>query len=159
MECSGPTAVSETTGADIDLSLLRRRELATPQLPVIGAVAVGGAIGASARYGVSLLVPAAPTAFPLSTLLINVVGCVVIGVLMVLITEGWSPHRLVRPFSCTGVLGGFTTFSTYAVDIQRLVAGGRILTGFAYLAVTLLAALAGVWAAANATRWAIRRRR
>lgn len=159
MEVSGSPAVSEAAEGDIDRSLLRRRELATPQLPVVSAVALGGAIGASARYGISLLLPAAPTAFPISTLLINAVGCVVIGIFMALVAEGWSPHRLVRPFCCTGVLGGFTTFSTFTVDIQRLLDAGQLLTGLAYLSMTLLTALAGVWAAAAATRWAVRRRR
>jgi CrcB protein len=85
-------------------------------------------------------------------LLVNVAGCAVIGVFMVVIAEVWAAHRLVRPFFGTGVLGGFTTFSTYAVGVQRLVAGGRPATGLGYLAVTLLAALAAVWTAAWLTR-------
>jgi CrcB protein len=82
----------------------------------------------------------------------NVVGCAVIGVFMVVITDVWAAHRLVRPFFGTGVLGGFTTFSTYAVDIQKLVDNGHPRTGLAYLAVTLIAALTAVWLAAAATR-------
>ncbi|MEW1928700.1 MULTISPECIES: fluoride efflux transporter CrcB [unclassified Streptomyces] len=121
--------------------------------PVVAVVAVGGAIGASARYGASLIWPTAPGAFPATTLLVNVVGCALMGVLMVVLTEvRASPHRLLRPFFGTGVLGGFTTFSTYAVDIERLVEGGHARTGLAYLALTLLAALAAVWSAAWATR-------
>ncbi|MFE6692210.1 fluoride efflux transporter CrcB [Streptomyces sp. NPDC057743] len=120
--------------------------------PVIGAVAVGGALGASARYGAGLLWPSARDAFPWTTLLINVVGCALMGVLMVLITEVWTAHRLLRPFLGTGVLGGFTTFSTYAVDIQRLVGAGRLPLALAYLAGTLLAALAAVALAAATTR-------
>jgi CrcB protein len=64
----------------------------------------------------------------------------------------WAAHRLVRPFFGTGVLGGFTTFSTYAVDIQKLVDAGHLRTGLAYLAATLLAALAAVWLAVTAAR-------
>ncbi|MFK0289375.1 fluoride efflux transporter CrcB [Streptomyces sp. NPDC090442] len=122
------------------------------QWPVIGAVAVGGALGASARYGAGLLWPTARDAFPWTTLLVNVAGCALMGVLMVLITEVWSAHRLLRPFLGTGVLGGFTTFSTYAVDIQRLVGAGRLPLALAYLAGTLLAALAAVALAAATTR-------
>ncbi|WP_031521221.1 fluoride efflux transporter CrcB [Streptomyces sp. NRRL F-5123] len=122
------------------------------QAPVVAAVAAGGAIGASARYGAGLLWPTATGAFPWTTLTVNVVGCAVIGVLMVLITETWSVHRLVRPFFGTGVLGGFTTFSTYAVDVQQLVQHGHARTALAYLASTLLAALFAVWLAAAATR-------
>jgi fluoride exporter len=81
-----------------------------------------------------------------------VVGCAVIGVFMVVITEVRAAHRLVRPFFGTGVLGGFTTFSTYAVDVQRLVDGGRAGAGLLCLAVTPVAALVAVWAAAAVTR-------
>lgn len=122
------------------------------QGPVVAVVALGGAIGAVARYAASLWWPARSGGFPWTTFGINVVGCAVIGVFMVVITDMWAAHRLVRPFFGTGVLGGFTTFSTYAVDIQRLVDAGRPRTALTYLAATLLAALAAVWLAATATR-------
>ncbi|MGW6060769.1 fluoride efflux transporter CrcB [Streptomyces sp. NPDC055189] len=128
--------------------------------PVVAVVAVGGAIGASARYGASLIWPTAPGTFPTTTLLVNVVGCAVMGAFMVLFTEVMRrPHRLLRPFFGTGVLGGFTTFSTYAVDIERLVESGHAGTGLAYLGVTLLAALAAVWSATWVTRRAVAWRR
>ncbi|WP_393059132.1 fluoride efflux transporter CrcB [Streptomyces sp. LN549] len=126
-----------------------------PQTAAVAVVALGGAVGASARYGAALLWPAAPGGFPWTTLVVNVVGCAVIGVFMVVISEAWTAHRLVRPFFGTGVLGGFTTFSTYAVDIERLVDGGRARTGLAYLALTLLAALVAVWSAVWTTRRAL----
>jgi CrcB protein len=119
---------------------------------VIAVVALGGALGATARYALSLHWPAPPGGFPWATFWTNVIGCAVIGVFMVVITDVWAAHRLVRPFFGTGVLGGFTTFSTYAVDIQRLVDHGRPGTGLAYLAATLLAALTAVWLAAAAAR-------
>ncbi|WP_430542772.1 fluoride efflux transporter CrcB [Streptomyces iconiensis] len=125
------------------------------QSPVIGVVAVGGVLGACARYGASLVWPTPPGGFPWTTLWVNVTGCAVIGVFLVLVTEAWAAHRLVRPFFGTGVLGGFTTFSTYAVDIQRLLDTGRIAIGLAYLGLTLLAALAAVWTAAVLTRRAL----
>ncbi|MEU6754892.1 fluoride efflux transporter CrcB [Streptomyces sp. NPDC046685] len=122
------------------------------QASVVAVVAVGGAVGASARYGVSLIWPTVVGGFPWATMWTNVVGCAVIGVFMVVITDVWAAHRLVRPLFGTGVLGGFTTFSTYAVDIQRLVDGREAAKGLAYLAVTLLAALPAVWLAVWATR-------
>ncbi|SNT25617.1 CrcB protein [Actinacidiphila glaucinigra] len=122
------------------------------QAPAVGVVAVGGALGACARYGAGLLWPTAPGAFPWTTLGVNALGCAVIGVFMVVITEMWSAHRLVRPFFGTGVLGGFTTFSTYAVDIHGLVEGGHAEAGLAYLAATPLIALAAVWGAAHTAR-------
>ncbi|NBE55074.1 fluoride efflux transporter FluC, partial [Streptomyces boluensis] len=86
------------------------------------------------------------------TLGVNVVGCAAMGVLMVLVTEGRRAHPLVRPFLGTGVLGGFTTFSTYAVDVERLTDLDEARAAFCYLALTLLAALAAIWLATTATR-------
>ena len=129
-----------------------RPSLRQGQAPVVAVIALGGALGATARYALSLHWPAQPGGFPWATFWTNVVGCAVIGVFMVVITDVWAAHRLVRPFFGTGVLGGFTTFSTYAVDIQKLVDHGRPATGLAYLAATLLAALAAVWLASQAAR-------
>ncbi|GHE03302.1 fluoride efflux transporter CrcB [Streptomyces alanosinicus] len=129
----------------------RRSEWRT-QAPVVAVVAVGGALGACARYALTLAWPMPPGTFPWATFWTNVVGCAVIGVFMVLITEVWAAHRLVRPFFGTGILGGFTTFSTYAVDIRRLADAGRADLGLAYLAATLCAALGAVWLASAAAR-------
>lgn len=126
------------------------------QGPVVGVVAVGGAAGAAARYAASLLWPTRAGGFPWTTFVVNAVGCALIGVFLALISEVWAAHRLVRPFFGTGVLGGFTTFSTYTVDFERLVDGGHPVTGLAYLAATPLAALAAVWAAVAATRRGVR---
>ena len=81
---------------------------------MLAAVAVGGSAGSAARYEVALLLPHdAGTGVPWATLAVNAVGCLLIGVLIVLV-EG--RHPLLRPLLGVGVLGGFTTFSTYAVD-------------------------------------------
>ncbi|MFD5782462.1 fluoride efflux transporter CrcB [Streptomyces sp. NPDC126933] len=148
--------VSEPTDPDVDLSApAQRRERARVLWPVVAVVALGGAIGAAARYGASLLWPTSSGGFPWTTLGVNVVGCAVIGVFMVVITDVWAAHSLVRPFFGTGVLGGFTTFSTYAADIQHLLATGRADAGVAYLGLTLVAALAAVWSAVWLTRRAV----
>lgn len=108
---------------------------------VFAVVAAGGSLGAAARYGVGLAWPHPAGGFPWATLLINIVGCAAIGVL-----AGLAPrHRLARPFLGTGVLGGFTTFSTYAVDARTLLDAGRPAAAAAYVAGTLVAALAAVW--------------
>ncbi|MFF0296050.1 fluoride efflux transporter CrcB [Kitasatospora sp. NPDC004614] len=125
---------------------------------VIGVVAVGGVLGACARYAIALAWPTPVDGFPWATLVINAAGCAVIGAFMTVLTEAWRAHRLVRPFFGTGVLGGFTTFSTYAVDIQRLMLAGRAPAALGYLAATLLAAMVAVWAGAAAARRVIRRR-
>jgi CrcB protein len=138
-------------GADLSVPAVRRA-VVHGQLPILAVIAIGGAIGASARYGASLLWPTPHHAFPWTTLLVNAGGCAVIGVFMVVITDVWVAHRLVRPFFGTGVLGGFTTFSTYTVDFQRLVTIGQPRVALAYLVLTVLAALVSVWAAAALTR-------
>ncbi|KOV64116.1 fluoride efflux transporter CrcB [Streptomyces sp. MMG1121] len=128
------------------------------QGPVVAVVAIGGAVGATARYALTLAWPTPAGCFPWATFWTNVIGCAVIGVFMVLITDVWAAHRLVRPFFGTGVLGGFTTFSTYAVDIRKLVESGRPGLWPAYLAGTLCAALAAVWLGAVAARRVLIRR-
>lgn len=130
------------------------------QLPVVGVVAAGGALGAVARYAAILAWPTPAGAFPWTILAVNAVGCAVLGVVMVLATEAVTPpHPLLRPFLGTGVCGGFTTFSTYALDTQRLLAAGDAARGLLYLAATAVTALAAVVAAVLATRAAVRARR
>ncbi|WP_406102089.1 CrcB family protein [Streptomyces sp. NBC_01003] len=146
-------AADEPSDPDLDLRVpARRRAALRAQGPVVAVVSLGGALGAGARYGAALLWPTSPGAFPWTTMWVNALGCFVIGVFMVIITDVWTAHRLVRPFFGTGVLGGFTTFSTYAVDIQQLVDAGRASTGLIYLAATLLAALAAVGLGVALTR-------
>ncbi|WP_433429319.1 fluoride efflux transporter CrcB [Nonomuraea sp. CA-141351] len=135
---------------DVDLHVpAQRTEL---HWPVLAAIAAGGALGALARYGLQSALPAGPADFPWATFLVNVSGCLLIGVLMVVITEVRQAHRLVRPFLGVGVLGGYTTFSTYVVDVQRAVEAGAPLTGLVYLAATMAAALAAVAAGMWLTR-------
>jgi CrcB protein len=104
----------------------------------VAAVAVGGVLGAEARYGLQRAIPHSRDGFPWATVIINVVGCLLIGMLMALLLELTSPHRLVRPFLGVGVLGGFTTFSTFDVDVTQLVADGRAHIALGYIAVTLV---------------------
>ncbi|MFD4181719.1 fluoride efflux transporter CrcB [Rhodococcus sp. NPDC058514] len=120
---------------------------------LLAVVALGGGIGALARYGIAHAIPTRE--MPWATLITNVLGCLLIGILMVLITEVAAAHRLLRPFLGVGVLGGFTTFSTYAVEVRGLLASGSYPIAFVYLVGTVLAALAavlaGVWGARYVT--------
>ena len=126
---------------------------------VLAVIAAGGGIGALARYGVAHLLPTRPGQFPWGTFLTNVAGCFAIGVLMVLITEVWTGHRLVRPFLGVGFLGGFTTFSTYAVETRNLLQPGTVYLAFGYLAGTLIAAMLAVLAGVMLTRTTVLRKR
>lgn len=142
----------EPVHPDIDLRQARPARHRRDEATMLATIAVGGATGAGARYLIGEGWPTPAGDFPVSTLAINVLGCALIGVLMVLITEVWSRQRLIRPFLGTGVLGGFTTFSTYTVDIQRLVAGAHVDIALLYLALTPIGALLAVWVSASATR-------
>jgi protein CrcB len=83
---------------------------------------------------------------------VNISGCLLIGVLMVVITELVTPHRLVRPFLGVGVLGGYTTFSTATVDALTLVDASRPGAALGYLVATPTLALLGCAAAVIAAR-------
>ncbi len=148
------------TDPDVDLHVPRqRRELARGHGDVLVAISLGGGLGGLERYGIGYAFPAASAGFPWATFAINVVGCLLIGVLMVLVAEVWGSHRLVRPFLGVGVLGGFTTFSTYVVDIQRLVNAQAAGVALGYLVATVVAALVAVYIGITLTRLAVRARR
>ncbi|AYY13739.1 CrcB family protein [Actinobacteria bacterium YIM 96077] len=149
------------------------------QVPVLGAVAAGGVIGAQARYGLSVLPGlggdagagssdnadiagnsdiAGMAGFPWATLVANVTGCLLIGVLMALIAEMAAPHPLLRPFVGVGVLGGYTTFSAYAVETHQMLVDDRFVAAGGYLVATPVTALAAVWCGIRLTRaWRARR--
>lgn len=146
--------------ADVDLHMPAERvELRPSAVPVIAAIASGGVLGALARYAASVAWPHDPGGFAWSTWLVNVSGCLLIGVLMVLISEVWVGRRLVRPFLGVGVLGGYTTFSTSIVDVQQAAAHNAAGVALLYLGATLLGALAAVWTGTAVAAWAIHARR
>lgn len=86
-------------------------------------IAAGGALGSLARWALTLILPVAPDV-PWATLTANGAGAMLLGGLMVAV-ERRRGHRWLRPFLGIGVLGGFTTFSTYVLDARALAAGGR----------------------------------
>ena len=108
-------------------------------MKILAVIAVGGALGAAARYGLAVAWPAPDGGFPWAIFAVNVSGCLLIGFLMAL-----RPPQLTRLFLGTGVLGGYTTFSAYTLDFQRLIAAARPGLAFAYLFGTLVAALLAV---------------
>ncbi len=121
------------------------------RLPVlVGACAVGGALGSLARWGVDEAWPGTPSIFPWSTFTVNVVGCLLLGLLLGS-TAGQDPMR--RAFLGAGVLGGFTTFSTYALQVKVTTDDGHGTTAAVYAAASVVACLL---AAHVGRRWAER---
>ncbi|WP_256212533.1 CrcB family protein [Arthrobacter sp. yr096] len=117
----------------------------------IGIVAAGGVLGALARYGLGLVIPA-PGAWPLPTLVINLTGALALGALL----EGLSRsgpdvgnRRVLRLALGTGFLGAYTTYSTLALDAVHLFAAGAAPAAAGYLLASLLggaaATTAGIW--------------
>jgi len=154
-----PRAHQLPIDSDVDLHVERQRtEVFRTHGAVLAAISVGGAVGSLARYGLGVAFPPGRTGFPWATFGINAVGSLLIGILMVLVVEVWEAHPLIRPFLGVGILGGFTTFSTYVVDVQRLVNAGAAGTALAYLAGTLATALAAVYVGLAVTRTAVGRR-
>lgn len=112
---------------------------------VLCVIAGGGVIGAVGRYGVGVALPTAAGEFPWATLIVNISGCFLLGLLMVFVSDVWPPSRYLRPFLGVGVLGGFTTFSTYAVEARDLIARGQLALADAYVLDSLVGGLAAVW--------------
>ncbi|MEH0934736.1 fluoride efflux transporter FluC [Micromonospora psammae] len=132
---------------DVDLRVAADRgELAARPRAVLGAVAVGGALGALARAGVQHALPHPAAGFPWATFAVNLTGCFLIGALMAVLPRLGTGRPLLRPFLGVGVLGGYTTFATYAVDVHSVFRAGAPVTALSYLAATVLGALAAVWA-------------
>ncbi len=108
----------------------------------IGAIAAGGALGTLARYGTDRALVADPAGFPWATFTVNVVGSLLVGLIVTLVVERWPPTRYVRPFAAIGFCGGFTTFSTLAVEVAQRSQHGRIGLAAGYLVASLVAGVA-----------------
>lgn len=126
--------------------------------PVLAAVSAGGVLGALARALLSRRFPPPPDGFAWVTFAVNVSGCLLIGGLMVLVSELWTGRRLLRPFLGVGVLGGYTTFSGYVLDAERGYAAGSPGPATAYLLATPVAAVLAAYLGSRLTRAAIRPR-
>jgi fluoride exporter len=115
------------------------------RLGVVVAVALGGAVGAPARYELSARFPVATSSFPWATFCINVSGSFVLGILLTFLLERWPPTRYVRPFLAIGVLGAYTTFSTFSVETDLLIRDGHAMLGLVYVFASLVASGASLY--------------
>jgi len=108
-------------------------------------VALGGALGASARYSVNVAMPRLfGHGFPIATMVVNILGSLLMGVLVVVLAQK-SGNRY-APFLMTGVLGGFTTFSAFSLDAAKLYESGQFGVAAAYVIGTVVLGLAALFA-------------
>jgi CrcB protein len=114
--------------------------------------ALGGALGALARWGIAEALPHARGAWPWSTLLINLTGCLLLGVLFAVLAARVPEPSWVRPFVGVGVLGGYTTYSTFAVEMVDLGRTGAALEAARYLLVSVVGGVLAVALGAVAAR-------
>ena len=108
---------------------------------MLAAVAAGGALGAPARYGISLAVTVTPGTTPWGTFWINVSGSFALGLVLVVLVARFPPATFLRPFVATGFLGAYTTYSTFAVETVLLAKDGAAGMACAYTAASLVVGL------------------
>lgn len=121
-----------------------RRRRAEPS--VLAAIALGGALGAPARYGVAQVIHVPPHGFPWATFWTNISGSFALGLVLALFLERFPPSRYLRPFVATGFLGAYTTYSTFAVESVVLGKDGHVGVALAYAATSLVAGFIAAWA-------------
>ena len=114
--------------------------------------ALGGALGALARWAVAAALPSSPGDWPWATFAVNVTGCLLIGVLLAVLPARFPENPWLRPLLGVGVLGGYTTYSTFAVEVVRMVEAGSAATAVAYVAASVLGGVAAVLAGLLAAR-------
>ena len=114
--------------------------------------ALGGALGALARWAQSEALPHSPGAWPWATLLVNLLGCLLIGILLAVLLARFPDSPWLRPFLAVGVLGGFTTYSTFAVDVVRLGDAGHGALAAGYVLISVLGGVTAVLAGLLAAR-------
>lgn len=109
----------------------------------LAAVLAGGVVGTGLRLAIDAALPHTDTGFPLSTLVINTGGALVLGVL---VARAWqSAPSWLRAGLGAGLLGSFTTFSAFAVSLVSLTGAGEWMPALAYLALTLVLGLGAAW--------------
>ena len=118
--------------------------------------ALGGALGALARWTVGEALPPSPGGWPWATLLVNLTGCFLLGVLIAVLAARSPEPAWVRPFLAVGVLGGYTTYSTFAVEVVDLADDGALALAAGYVVVSVIGSVSAVAVGALTGRWTAR---
>ena len=109
-------------------------------------VGLGGGIGSAFRYLTSVLSDKyIQNSFPWATFLVNVIGCLIIGILIGILTKQEAENTTVKWLFVTGFCGGFTTFSTFALENIKLFQSGNTLLALLYIALSVLLGIFAVW--------------
>jgi CrcB protein len=109
-------------------------------------VFIGGGVGAFARYSMQgIIYRWIGTAFPYGTLAVNVIGCFLIGLFMIVFEDRFLVNPTLRIFLTVGILGGFTTFSTFSYETISMLRDGEIYFAFANILVSLVGCLGGTY--------------
>lgn len=110
------------------------------------AVGLGGFIGATLRYLIGLIPVCETTLFPVKTFFINITGCIAIALVALLASKGSLPNPKLVLFLKTGICGGFTTFSTFALESTTLIKSGHPKVVFLYMILSVLVGVGTIFA-------------
>ena len=109
-------------------------------------IAIGGAFGAVLRYGASISIYSVlGRGFPYGTMFVNVSGSLLMGLLSVILLDRFDPGPEWRAAVLVGVLGSFTTFSTFSLETLNLLEQGDVMRAFANIVLSVMVCLAAVW--------------
>jgi len=136
---------------DIDVDIGRRTDAR-----VLAAISIGAMIGATARYKLATWIHVPAGGFPWATFWTNVSGSLVLGALLWVLVERYPPSRYARAFAGTGILGAYTTFSTFSVETDVLVKDGHVGVAVAYVVASLVVGIAAAWFGVVAARKVVR---
>jgi fluoride exporter len=113
-------------------------------------VVLGGGIGTGLRFGLNLLLkPETNTVFPIHTFVINAIGCLLMGIVFAYFLKQTAHNPLMLTVVTTGILGGFTTFSAYAIESIQLFEARKGLIAITYIAASNLVGLIAAWLGYN----------
>jgi CrcB protein len=114
-------------------------------MSMVLAVACGGALGAVGRYLISsFMQTVAGNAFPWGTLTVNVLGCAIVGALVTVLANIWSPTQEIRAFLTVGMMGALTTFSAFSLEVVLMIERAQWVMAAGYVAASVILCVAAI---------------
>lgn len=122
-------------------------------IKLLAAVAFGGAVGSVLRYAtLNWALRQFGSDFPHGTLIVNVLGSLIMGMLVELMVLSWNPSPELRAVLVVGVLGGFTTFSSFSLDFYSLLERGETMVGISYVGLSVVVSIGALLFGVHLTR-------